>query len=111
MVIGTIFISVIIQFAIIYFAVKLAIKPLLDKPETETDNKDFGLVKLRDIEILTNTELEDVIGLYQSKSKKKENYQQYKKFAKVLNDLKETGYFTDEEYIGRMEKLKEHFKV
>lgn len=99
-------------FLIIYFAVKLAIHPLLSEPEQIIDdNQDFGLVKLRDIEILSDNELEDVIELYQNKSAKKVNYEQYQKYAKVLDELKEMSYFTEEKYFNRLDKLKKYFKV
>ncbi|QUH19490.1 hypothetical protein [Alkaliphilus sp. B6464] len=99
-------------FAIIYFAVKLAITPLLYKSEEVVTNKqDFSLIYLRDIEILNNTELEDVIKFYNDKNCKMEDYKQYQKYVKVLNELKEFGYYTDEAYFIKVEKLKKHFKI
>ncbi|MBU5675847.1 hypothetical protein KQI88_05405 [Alkaliphilus sp. MSJ-5] len=99
-------------FAIIYFAVRLAIIPLLYKSEeVVTDNQDFGLIYLRDIEVLNNTELEDVIKFYSDKNSKMEDYKQYQKYVKVLNELKEFGYYTDEAYFIKVEKLKKHFKI
>ncbi|MHC1682165.1 MAG: hypothetical protein AB6733_04365 [Clostridiaceae bacterium] len=51
------------------YSVRLAINPLLNKHnETITEDKDLGLVKLRDIDVLSNPELEEVIELYQKKS-------------------------------------------
>lgn len=103
-------ILVFILFIIIYSAVRLAINPLIPKTiELENDEDDVGFVKLRDIEVLTNAELEEIIELYHSKSVKDKDRLQYKKYSKVLNELKEIGYFTHEEYAERIEKLNEHY--
>lgn len=100
----------ILLFIIIYSSVRLAIKPLLPEiTETEIDKSDDGLVKLRDIEVLSNIELEEIIELYHSKSVKTEHRQQYEKYSKVLNELKEIGFLTHEDYNERMEKLKGYF--
>jgi hypothetical protein len=101
-------------FIIIYFSVRLAIKPLLKKPKEEIkEDEDFGLVKLRDIEVLSNDELEEVIKLCQNKGalKKDVDYEQYQKYAGVLNELKEKGYFTEEQYLSKINKLNEYFKI
>lgn len=110
--IGVILLSLLLLFIIIYSAVKLAISPLLDKSEDIiNDSKDFGLVKLRDIEVLNDTELEEVIELYQKKSINKEDHVQYQKYAKILNELKQMGYFTEEQYLDKLDRLKDYFKV
>lgn len=109
---GLIFLSTILLFAIIYFAVRLAIIPLIPKPDEDiTYKQDFGLVKLRDIDILNPTELDEVIELYQKIDIKNEDNEQYHKYVKILDELKEVGYFTDESYSIRVNKLKEYFKV
>ncbi|HVJ50209.1 hypothetical protein [Desulfitobacterium sp.] len=105
-----IFLYVILLFIIIYLAVRLAINPLIPKTtELEIDENDVSLVKLRDIEVLTNTELEEVIELFHSKSVKNEDRRQYENYSKVLNELRESGFFTLEEYAKRMEKLNNYF--
>ncbi|GAA0716413.1 hypothetical protein GCM10008905_00820 [Clostridium malenominatum] len=102
----------VLLFFIIYFAITLAIKPLLNEQvKTIIDEQDFGLVKLRDISVLSSTELEEVIKLYQKKGVKKEEYEEYRRYAKILYDLKEMDYFTYKEYLSRMNKLKKHFKI
>lgn len=110
--IGVILLSSLILFIIIYSAVRLAINPLLDKSEERiNDSQDFGLVKLRDIEVLNDTELEEVIELYQKKSVNKVDYEQYQKYEKVLNELKQMGYFTEEQYFDKLGRLKDYFEV
>lgn len=102
-----------ILFIIIYLAVRLAINPLIPKPielEYTDSESDVGLVKLRDIEVLTNTELEEIIELYHGKSVKSEDKQQYEKYSKVLKELKDIGFFTYEEFTERMEKLNEYYR-
>lgn len=108
---GGFFVSVIISFAIIYFAVRLAISPLVHtKEELIEDNLDSELIKLRDMEILDNTELEEVINIYQNNNVKKEDPKAYEKYIEILNDLKARGYFTEEQYTNRINKLTNYFK-
>lgn len=99
-------------FAIIYLSVTLAINNSLNKPEEPLSlSKNLGLIKLRDIEVLSNNELEEVIKLYQDIGTKRKNYEEYEKFLKVLNELKEMGYLSDKEYSIKLNKLKEYFKI
>ena len=110
--IGSIFLLTIFVFAIAYFAVRLAITPLLYKQDESISYKqDFGLVKLRDIDVLSPAELEEVIRLYYKKGAKKEDYEQYQKYAKVLNELREMNFFTDDVYLCRMNILKDYFNI
>lgn len=115
------FLLSIFLFAIMYFAVRLAINPLLrDQDEivtvTDIDKQISELVKLRDMDIFDNDELELVIKQYQNKNDKKDDkrndYGDYKKYAEILNDLKAMDYFiTNEQYFDKMDKLKKYFEV
>lgn len=99
-------------FFIIYGAVRMAVDPLLHKPvEDRTSDNELGLIKLRDIGVLDYTECNDIIKLYQNKNIKKQDYEKYQKYSKVLNELKEIGYFTDEQYTSKIDKLRKHFKI
>ena len=110
--IGVILLLSLLLFIIIYSAVRLAIYPLLDKSEEIIkDSHDFALVKLRDIEVLNDTELEEVIEIYQKKSINKEDYEQYQKYVKVLNELKQLSYLTEEQYFDKLDRLKDYFRV
>lgn len=103
-----------ILFITIYLAVRLAITPLIQRQNEPEDDKDsensVGLVKLRDIEVLTNTELEEIIELYHSKSVRNKDKQQHEKYLNVLKELREIGFFTHEEFAERMEKLNEYYR-
>lgn len=102
----------IILFIIIYLAVRLAIRPLLKKPQKIiTHNNDFGLDKLRDIGVFSDTELGEIIKIYNNKSVKKENHEHYQKYAEILNELKEMKYYTEEQYYSKIDNLKNYFKV
>lgn len=108
---GGVFLLAIILFVIIYFAVRLAINPLLQSQEEFiADNQDLELIKLRDMEILSNTELEEVINIYQNNNNNKLEPEHYEKYTEILNNLKERGYFNEEQYTNRIDKLKYHFK-
>lgn len=110
--IAAIFLPALLLFAIIFFAVRLAINPLLNTPnEITPENNDFELVNLRDIEILSNTELEEVQELYKNRSISKENYEQYQKYTKILNELKDMDYLSDEQFNDKINKLKEYYKI
>lgn len=102
----------ILLFIIIYLAVRLAINPLLSKQDdADTDKESYGLVNLRDIDVLGNTELEEVIELYQKKRDNKQENKQYHKYKLILGELKEMGYFSDEQYVDKIYMLKKHFNV
>ena len=105
-------------FFIIYFSVRLAINPLLKKQvEPILNDNNFGLIKLNDIEtlsdmeVLSDKELDEVIKMYQNQDKNRKNSEKYNKYSKVLNDLKEKKYFDDEQYLIRLNKLKDYYKV
>lgn len=104
--------SMIVSFAIIYFAVRLAISPLLSKlDERDTNNLNYGIEKLRDIGVLSAIELSEVIELFYKREKQKEGNEQYQKFMKVMNELKEMDYFIDDEWNSRVNKLKAYYKI
>lgn len=110
--IGVILICYVLLFVIIFTAVRLAISPLLNKQDGIIPaSEDFGLVALRDIAILSNSELEEVIELYQNKGIKKKDCEQYQKYARVLKELKEMGYLSDELYFSKMNKLNNYFNA
>lgn len=106
---------VFIPFLIVYFAVRLAISPILKRlPEAsnyEEYKDDTGLVKLRDIEVLDNVELEEVIKIYKDKGSKNKSHEQYQKYSKVLSELKGIGYFTEETFIEKQRILKKYYGV
>lgn len=107
-----ILLSLIPLFLVVYFAVRLAIQSVLNNPdEIVKANKDSGLVGLRDIGVFNNDELKDIISLFQNKGIWKENYKQYLKYVKILKALKEMGYFNEEQYSNKMDKLKKYFKI
>jgi len=123
---GGFFLISIVLFTIIYFAVRLAINPLLSSQgeiiaETDSDKQISELVKLRDMDIFNNDELESAIKQYQNKNDKKDkkdyknvdygDYEQYKKYAEILNELKEMDYFTDEDYCIKIDNLKKYFEI
>jgi hypothetical protein len=110
--IGTILLLSILLFAIIYFSVRLAISPLLNKEsEKNLESSDFGLDYLRDIGVLTNTELRDIIELYNNIGSRKSDFEQYEKSVRVIDELKKLDYLTEEEYLDKICKLKKHFEI
>lgn len=112
MVIGPILISAFLMFIIIFFAVRLAINPLLYKSdEADAEGQDNGLIKLYNIEVLSKNELDEIIELYQKKGIEKQKYEQYQKYERILVELKEMDYLSGDEYIRKMDKLKNYYGV
>jgi hypothetical protein len=72
---------------------------------------ELGFIKLRDIEVLSNSQLEEVIEMYNKKADRNENLEQYQKYKKLLDELKQIEYLNDEQYFTSLDKLEEHFKV
>lgn len=92
-------------FVIIYLAVRLAINPLIDKQEEEAKD-DINLVDLRDMNVITNMELEDIMRLYQSKVTNNRAKERYTKYSKVLIELKDIGYFSEDVLNEKLDILK-----
>lgn len=78
--------------------------------EGKIENRDFDkLIKLRDIGLLSDTELEDAIELVQNKNAVKETYEQYQTYERTLTELKEMGFLNEEQYAEKKESLKMYF--
>ncbi|MBK1810703.1 hypothetical protein JHL18_08640 [Clostridium sp. YIM B02505] len=97
-------------FLIIFAAVRLAISPLIEKKYI-IDQESRDLVKLRDIDVLSDSELEEIIEFYQKKNLKNKDYEQYQKYSSALKELKEIGYFSEEKYSNKMDILNDYFKI
>ena len=101
-----------ILFIIIFGAVRLAIGPLIDAVEADEKSIDeSGLTNLGNIGVLSEKELNDVIQIFYNKGYENREYETYLKYAKVLNELKETNYFKEEAFNEKMEKLKNYYGV
>lgn len=97
----------VLLFIIIYLAVRLAITPLIDRQEDEADIKDdISLVDLRDMNVITSIELEDIMRLYQSKVLNDRGKERYIKYSKVLTELKDIGYFNEDTLNEKLDILK-----
>lgn len=109
---GEFILIIIVLFIINYCATMKAINPLLDYIDNNIKHKkECDLVKLRDLEVLDDNELEDVIKLVEKRNEQREQHESYKKCIETLEEIKDIGYFTEEQYLSRLQKLKEHFKV
>ncbi|GFZ33297.1 hypothetical protein CSC2_38230 [Clostridium zeae] len=97
-------------FLIIFAAVRLAISPLIDKQSEPSEESD-DFVKLRDIEVLSDSELEEIIEFYQKNDLINKDYEQYENYSCALKELKEIGYLSEEQYSSKMTALNDYFKV
>lgn len=97
----------ILLFFIIFFAVRWAISPLIPQEKYEEQNmNDFNLVKLRDIGVFDNNELEEVIRLFGNRQEQNE----YDRYKKILYDLYRLRFLDDETYEEKQELLYEYYK-
>ncbi|AGA67910.1 hypothetical protein Desdi_0364 [Desulfitobacterium dichloroeliminans LMG P-21439] len=76
-----------------------------------TKEDESGLIKLRDIEVLSNSQLEEVIEIRKKKADKNENHELYQKYKKMLDGLKQDGFLDEGEYFTSLDKLEEHYRV
>lgn len=84
-----------------FIAIKLA-------TPVKRENKEIELVKLRNIGVLSNDELKEVLEVYHNKNSIKEEYEKYKN---LINELRDIGFFSYEEYLSKINKLNKYFKV
>lgn len=118
LIIGTMFLLVdITLFVPIYF---IGIILLISGAMTETNNElkevqndydESSLIHLRDIEVLSNEELEESIILFGKQPLKDNKHEEYLKYQKIINELQEKGYFTDEILREKIKKLKIYYKI
>ena len=69
------------------------------------------LRELRDMEILSDTELGKAIESYKSVRMNKENNEQYLKYSKILNELNDIEVFNQDLYADKINILKKHFNI
>lgn len=104
--------SIIVLYFVIHFAVRNAIKPLInEKDQIQIKEKEKYLRNLKGINVLNYAEMKMALLLYVNQSKKKKEYKQYEKYVEILNELKSLDCFTEEEYLDKISQLKEHFGV
>lgn len=100
-----------------YFTVKSTVQVLLNRPKNILKSKpdlnlvQLSLIQLKDIGVLNNEELEDIIEIYETKGFSKKEPEQYLDYFKILNELKELEYFSNDVFNDKMSKLKKHYKA
>lgn len=107
--------AILLLFFVIKAAVKAALKDTVERinaalcreDDNATDAKD--VIKLRDFGILSDDELHEAAELYQKAKEREKNGKEVNKYEKVLSELKEIGYLTDEQYTDKSNSLKNQF--
>lgn len=99
----------ILLFIVVYFAVRLAITPLLQTKDTpkEVEEQHKKLIQLRDLDIIDNDELEKYIKVYDKVRERAEKKILYEQNKRVLYELKVTGHLSEEEYSNKLQILKD----
>jgi hypothetical protein len=105
---------------ILFYVMKAAVKSALDDIRVQKNkdslkeavNEGFeALIALRDLELLSDSELEEAIVMCKNDKADKEVLERFKNYAKTLDDLKAKGYFSDEQYNEKTVALKKHFNI
>lgn len=106
---------------ILFFLMKAAVQSALDDERHESakkslhqniDKEDFdNLIALRDMELLSNSDLEELIAIYKKGKVSTDAREQYSKYSKVLNDLVEKEYLNQEQYNDKIDLLKIHYNI
>jgi hypothetical protein len=109
---GQVILWLLLLFFVIYCSVRLAIRPLIYKKNEINDTEPgLKLEKLRDIGVLNVEELDEVIEIYSKKISEEKLDRQFDKYSKILEELRKVNYFSDDEYIIKLEKLKSYFNI
>ena len=75
----------------------------------ELNPEDFNeLMKLRDLEVLSDKELEEIKNFYQEENLREIDHAQYKKYKAILKDLRDKGYFSEVQYQDKINRLNEN---
>jgi hypothetical protein len=100
-----------------YFSVKSTVTAWLSKPKNMVKTKpelslvQLSLIKLRDIGVLNDKELGDVVKIYETKGFEGREHEDYLDYFKVLSELKEIHYFGEDVFNDKMSKLKNYYKL
>lgn len=82
-----------------------------DMKETADENDETTLIYLRDIEVLSNEELEDAIKLFSGQTLKNKENEEYSKCLTMVNKLKQKGYFNDDTLREKIVQLKSYYDM
>lgn len=109
-------VALFISFYVMKAAVKFATEEIEIKAKKDSkviiDKEDSDkLRELRDMEILSDTELGKAIEAYKSVRMNKENNEQYLKYSKMLNELKDVEFSNQDLYDDKINRLKKHFNI
>ncbi|GMQ61753.1 hypothetical protein [Vallitalea maricola] len=95
-------------FAIIYLAVRLAIRPLIPIKDKDISKKDeISVIDLKNLGLFDNEEMEEILILFQAKGKDNKNKIRYEKYLDILIQLKNLGYLNEEQLQDKINQLKD----
>lgn len=101
-------------FIIIFFAVRLAIAPLLGELNNKKENihrDNSSIMDLRNIGIFNYTEINEIMKIYSERGKQNKRNDKFHKYANILKELNELGYLEDEQYKVKLEQLENHYNL
>lgn len=107
-----IILGIIILYGIIFFAVRNAVSPLMKKDNGIDLEEERGkIIALKNIGIINNNELNDILKIQEGIHEKKKNTDMYGKQKIILERFKDCGYFELDKYNEKMEKLREYYEI
>lgn len=95
-------------FAIIYLAVRLAIRPLIPIEHKDMSKEDeISIIDLKNLGLFDNEEMEEILILFQTKGKDNKNKIRYEKYLDILIQLNNLGYLNEDQLQDKIDKLKD----
>ena len=106
--------STIYLVGIIYFAVWLALRPILQsysKKQKHEHTIDYKLFYLQMRNIINNDEYKNIKEFYNKSHEKKDDFKRYNSIKELLEELREMGYYGEKEFLEKLEKLKRSYNI
>jgi len=66
---------------------------------------ELELLKLEELEVLSNSQLEEIREIYKKNADKNDTREQYQRSKQVLDELKQAGHLNNEQYFTALDKL------
>ncbi|TCT15604.1 hypothetical protein EDC18_103312 [Natranaerovirga pectinivora] len=91
-------------FAIVYLAVRFAIKPTT--PDIESSIEEKTIIGLRDLGLFDTDETYEILKIFELKSVKKKEDVKFESYLNVLTELKNLEYIDSEQLQEKIKHLK-----
>lgn len=109
---GLVILGVIVLYLTIYIAIRMAISELLEHKKTVSeDDQEVGLMQLKAIGILNDSEMDEVVEMYRDRGMREKRFRDFQKYKEILDELNKAGFFTVNEYREKVRSLREYYDI